>query len=151
MPVEVIVTTLGGGEEKVRLDFNGTSADFNITTKGAQPALSVDPERNLLRVSDTIRVAVVVRRGIQEMQREAYMEAEARFREAIKLAPRSSWAWYNLGLLYMKQRNHQKAIDAFSQAQSGDMDPSEGNRERNGLRRLAGGRAALSGRGIQAD
>jgi aminopeptidase N len=123
MPVDVVVNTLGGGEERLTLDFDGTTADFNITTKGQQPSLTVDPDRKLLRVSDTIRVAVVVRRGIQEMQRESYMEAEARFREAIKLAPRSSWAWYNLGLVYMKQRNHQKAIDAFTQALGGDVDP----------------------------
>lgn len=124
MPVDVLVTSPGGGEERVRLEFNGKTADFNVATKGQQPSVTVDPERRLLRVSDTIRVAVVVRRGIQEMQRESYMDAESRFREAIKLAPRSSWAWYNLGLLYMKQKNHQKAIEAFTQAENGDLDPS---------------------------
>jgi aminopeptidase N len=123
MPVDVVVSSTGG-EERVTLDFNGTTADFSASSKGGQPSLQVDPERKILRVSETIRTAVVVRRGIQEMQRESYMEAEERFREAIKLSPRSSWAWYNLGLLYMRQRNMQKAIDAFTQAVNGDMDPS---------------------------
>ena len=123
MPVDVVVST-GASEERTTLDFNGTSADFAVATKGGQPTLTIDPERKILRVSETIRTAVVVRRGIQEMQRENYMEAEERFREAVKLSPRSSWAWYNLGLLYMRQRNMQKAIDAFSQALTGDLDPN---------------------------
>jgi aminopeptidase N len=124
MPVEVVVTSAGGAEERVTLDFNGTTADFSATTKGGRPSLVIDPDRDILRVSESIRTAVVVRRGIQEMQRESYMEAEERFREALKLSPRSSWAWYNLGLLYMRQRNMQKAIDAFTQAIAGDLDPT---------------------------
>ena len=33
-------------------------------------------------------------------------------------------AWYNLGLLYMEQRNWQKARDAFTQTLDGDLEPS---------------------------
>jgi aminopeptidase N len=123
MPVDVVVSSSGGGEDRITLAFDGKAADFTATAKGRQPSLAVDPDRKLLRVSDTIRTAVVVRRGIQEMRRDNYIEAEAQFRDAIKLSPRSSWAWYNLGVLYMKQRNFNKAIDAFSQALSGDLDP----------------------------
>ncbi len=122
-PVEVLVSS-PGGEDKVVLDFNGqTSADFTAQPKGGSPTLIVDPDRKILRVSDGIRTAVVVRRGLQEMQEGNYVEAENRLRDAIKLAPRSSWAWYNLGLLYTKQGNSQKAIDAFTQALAGDVDP----------------------------
>lgn len=123
-PVEVLVSS-AGGEDRVTLDFNGQpTADFVVSTKGGSPTLIIDPDRKILRVSDTIRTAVVVRRGIQEMQEGNYIEAENRLRDAIKLAPRSSWAWYNLGLLYMRQGNSQKAIDAFSQALNSDLEPS---------------------------
>ena len=123
MPVDVLVTS-PGGEDRVTLNFNGaTSADFLASPKGGQPTLILDPDRNILRISDNIRTAVIVRRGIQEMQDGNYVEAENKLRDAIKLAPHSSWAWYNLGLLYMRQANSQKAIDAFSQALAGDLDP----------------------------
>lgn len=123
MPVEVLVSA-AGGEDRVTLNFNGeTSADFVASPKGGSPTLIIDPDRKILRNSDSIRTAVVVRRGIQEMQDGNYIEAENRLRDAIKLAPRSSWAWYNLGLLYMKQANTQKAVEAFGQALSGNQDP----------------------------
>ena len=57
------------------------------------------------------------------MEQNNYVEAESKLRDALKLAPRSSWAAYNLGLLYMKQGNSQKAIDAFTQALNGDLEP----------------------------
>jgi aminopeptidase N len=123
LPVEVLISA-PGGEERVTLNFNGqTSADFIASSKGGSPTLIVDPDRRILRSSDSIRTAVVVRRGLQEMQDGNYVEAENRLKDAIKLAPRSSWAWYNLGQLYIKQGNHQKAIDAFSQALNGDLEP----------------------------
>ena len=123
MPVDVLVTS-EGGEERVTLNFNGQpSADFLATSKGGSPTLIVDPDRKILRVSESIRTAVVVRRGIQEMLEGNYVDAENRLRDAIKLSPRSSWAWYNLGLLYIRQANSQKAIDAFTQALNGDMEP----------------------------
>lgn len=123
MPVDVLVSAQGG-DEKLTVNFEGKEADFNVLTKGGEPTLTVDPERKILRESDSIRTAVVVRRGIEEMARDNYIDAEAKFHDALKLAPRSSWAAYNLGLLYMKQRNFQKAVEAFSQTLGGDLDPS---------------------------
>lgn len=123
MPVDVLVSS-AGGDERLTLKFDGSkSADFVAEPKGGQPTMIVDPDRKILRSSDTIRVAVVVRRGIQEIEQNNYVEAESKLRDALKLAPRSSWAAYNLGLLYMKQGNSQKAIDAFTQALNGDLEP----------------------------
>lgn len=123
MPVDVLVSS-AGGDERLTLRFDGSkAADFVAEPKGGQPTLIVDPDRKILRSSDTIRVAVVVRRGIQEIEQNNYVEAESKLRDAIKLAPRSSWAAYNLGLLYNKQGNSQKAIDAFTLALNGDLEP----------------------------
>ncbi len=123
MPVDVLVSS-AGGDERLTLRFDGSkAADFVADPKGGQPTLIVDPDRKILRSSDTIRVAVVVRRGIQEFEQNNYVEAESKLHDALKLAPRSSWAAYNLGLLYTKQGNSQKAIDAFTLALNGDLEP----------------------------
>ncbi|MFL6216749.1 MAG: M1 family aminopeptidase [Blastocatellia bacterium] len=123
-PVTVAVEAEGGREAKETLDMRGTSADFDVATDAKPVEVVVDPENRYLRTSDALKTAVVVRRGIQSSQREEYAEAEEQFRQAIKLNPRSSLAWYNLGLLYMEQRNWQKSRDAFTQALDGDLDPS---------------------------
>ncbi|MFY9555479.1 MAG: M1 family aminopeptidase [Blastocatellia bacterium] len=123
-PVGVALEAEGGRETKATLDMRGTSVDFDLTSEGKPLEVVVDPENRYLRISDAIRVSVVVRRGIQHFQREEYAEAEEQFRAALKLSSRSSWAWYNIGLLYMEQRNWQKARDAFTEAVNGDLEPS---------------------------
>jgi tetratricopeptide (TPR) repeat protein len=103
---------------------HGTSADFELTSEGKPLEVVVDPQNRYMRISDSIRTAVIVRRGIQNMQHEEYAQAEEQFTAALKLNPRSSWAWYNKGLLYIAQRNWTKAIDAFSETLGGDLEPS---------------------------
>ena len=123
-PVGVALEAEGGRETKTTVDMHGTSADFDLSSEGKPLEVVVDPENRYLRISDALRVSVVVRRGIQHFQREEYAEAEEQFRGALKLNPRSSWAWYNVGLLYMEQRNWQKARDAFTEAVNGNLEPS---------------------------
>jgi aminopeptidase N len=123
-PVGVALEAEGGRESKTTLDMRGTSVDFDLSSDGKPLEVVVDPENRYLRISDSIRVSVVVRRGIQHFEREEYAEAEEQFRSALKLNPRSSWAWYNIGLLYMEQRNWQKARDAFTETVNGDLEPS---------------------------
>jgi aminopeptidase N len=123
-PVSVALEAEGGRESKTSIDLRGTSADFELASDGKPLEVIVDPENRYLRISDALRTSVVVRRGIQHFQREEYAEAEDQFRQAIKLNPRSSLAWYNLGLLYMEQRNWQKARDAFTETLNGDLEPS---------------------------
>lgn len=123
-PVTIALESEGGRENKTTLDLHGTSADFELASEGKPLEVVVDPENRYLRISDALRVSVVVRRGIQHFQREEYAEAEEQFRQAIKLYSRSSLAWYNLGLLYIEQRNWSKARDAFTEAANGDLQPS---------------------------
>ncbi|HEU4386466.1 MAG TPA: tetratricopeptide repeat protein, partial [Blastocatellia bacterium] len=145
-PVTIAMVAEGGKDHKTTIDMKGTSADFEISSDGKPIEVLVDPDNRYLRISDSIRTSVVVRRGIQHFQREEYAEAEEQFRAALKLNPRSSWAWYNIGLLFMEQRNWSRAKDAFSESLGGDLDPywlevwsyilrgnsydAEGNRER---------------------
>jgi tetratricopeptide (TPR) repeat protein len=123
-PVDIAVEVEGGREAKTTIDMRGTSADFEVALDGKPLNVIVDPENRYLRISDSIRTSVVVRRGIQHLQRGEYAEAEEQFRAALKLNPRSSWAWFNLGLLKMEQRDWSKAIEAFTEALGGDLEPS---------------------------
>lgn len=106
------------------MELRGTSADFEIAAEGKPLEVVVDPDNRYLRISDALRTSVVVRRGLEHLQREEYAEAEGQFRAALKLDPRSSWAWYNIGLLYMEQRNWQKGRDAFTEALNGNLQPA---------------------------
>lgn len=113
-----------GGTDRTTVNMNGTAVDFEISSKGMPTGIAVDPDYKIMHSSEDIRVAVIVRRGIQNFKDEHFVEAEDDFKSAIKLNSRSSWAHYNLGLLYMQQRNYPKAIDAFSDAIDGDGIPS---------------------------
>ncbi|HYE72492.1 MAG TPA: tetratricopeptide repeat protein, partial [Blastocatellia bacterium] len=101
----------------------GTSVDFDIMTKSKPIEVIIDPDEKIMRSSEELRQSVVVRRGIEHFREQEYMEAEQQFNAAIKLNRGNSWAWYNLGVLYMTQRNYQKALDAFDQALNGNIKP----------------------------
>jgi aminopeptidase N len=123
-PVTLLMESEGGNDSRTTIDMKGTSADFELASDGRPLDVFVDPDNQYLRISDSIRTSVIVRRGLQHFQREEYAEAEEQFRAALKLNSRSSWAWYNIGLLYMEQRNWSRAKDAFTEALGGDLDPS---------------------------
>lgn len=122
MPVDIVLKTEAGNERQT-LMLKGTSADFDIVTKSAPVEVVVDPDTKLLRSSETLREGVIVRRGIEHFREQEYVEAEQQFQAAIKLNRGNSWAWYNLGLLYMAQRNWKKALDAFEQTLNGSLKP----------------------------
>jgi aminopeptidase N len=122
MPVEIALRTEAGIERQTLL-MKGTSVDFDIQTKSKPIEIIVDPDAKIIRSSDEIRQAVVVRRGIEHFREQEYIEAEQQFQAAIKLNRGNSWAWYNLGVLYMTQRNYSKAQDAFDMVLNGSLRP----------------------------
>ncbi len=122
MPVDILLRT-EAGQERDTVMMKGTSADFDISTKSKPIEVIVDPDFKIIRTSEEVKQAVVVRRGIEHFKEQEYIEAEQQFQAAIKLNRGNSWAWYNLGLLYMTQRNYQKSLDAFDQALNGNLRP----------------------------
>lgn len=122
MPVDIELV-YEGGRERTQINLQGKSADFLFSAKGKPLDIIVDPDSKLLKISDNIRVSVIVRRGIEHFRNEEFPEAEQQFLAAIKLNRSSSWAWYNLGLLYFTQKNYQKANDTFSEALELDLQP----------------------------
>jgi peptidase M1-like protein/tetratricopeptide repeat protein len=123
MPVDITLRTEAGSERQT-LMMKGPSADFDIMTKSKPIEVIVDPDAKIIRSSEELRQGVIVRRGIEHYREQEYMEAEQQFQAAIKLNRGNSWAWYNLGSVYMTQRNWNKALDAFDQALNGNLRPN---------------------------
>jgi tetratricopeptide (TPR) repeat protein len=64
-------------------------------------------------MSDELRVSIIARRGIEQMKEGIYAEAQQQFEAALKLDRSNSWVYYNLGLLFLEQRNWQQALDTL--------------------------------------
>ena len=124
MPVEVMLRSEGGDNPVSILNFQEKSEDFDFESTGQPVEVVVDPNNRILRMSDDLRVAVVARRGIELMREGQYAEAQQQLEAALKLDKSNSWVLYNLGLLYIEQRNWQLALDSFDQALNGNMKPS---------------------------
>ena len=122
MPVDITLRTEAGPERQT-LMMKGPSVDFDIATKSKPIEVIVDPDSKVIRSSEELRQGVIVRRGIEHFREQEYVEAEQQFQAAIKLNRSNSWAWYNLGLVYMTQRNWNKALDAFDQTLNGNLRP----------------------------
>lgn len=124
LPLEVQLKSEGeGGSKIVKLDIEDASADFNIESTGRPLAVVIDPNYKMLRISDDLRVSSIARRGIEQFKEGKYVEAQQQFEAALKLDRSNSWIYYNLGLLFLEQRNYDLAIDNFKAVLSGDLRP----------------------------
>jgi len=123
MPVELLLRSEGDKQEKTTIQMKGTEASFEIPSETLPLEVIVDPYYRILHLTDQIKVAVIVRRGIEHLKNREYPEAEQQFRAAIELDGISSWAHYNLGLLFFEQRNYQRALDTFNDAINGNRRP----------------------------
>lgn len=124
MPVEVMLRSEGGDNPSTTLRFEDRSEDFDFESTGQPVEVVIDPNNRILRMSDDLRVAVVARRGIEQFREGQYAEAQQQLEAALKLDKSNSWVYYNLGLLYLEQRNWQLALDAFQAAIDGNLKPS---------------------------
>ncbi len=123
MPVELMLRTEGDNQTKeVRLD--GASEDFDFESNGQPIEVVVDPNNKILRMSEDLKVSIIARRGIEQMKDGLYAEAQQQFEAALKLDRSNSWVYYNLGLLYLEQRNWAPAIDNFEAALNGSLKPA---------------------------
>jgi aminopeptidase N len=125
MPVEVMLRAEGDSQNQittVRIDEK--SEDFDFESQGAPLEVIVDPNNKILRLSEDLRISVVARRGIELYREGQYAEAQRQLEEALKLDKSNSWVYYNLGLIYLEQRNYDPALDNFDAALNGNLKPS---------------------------
>jgi tetratricopeptide (TPR) repeat protein len=124
LPVDVQLRSEGeNGLKTQTVQMDEASADFNIESTGKPLEVVVDPNYKLLRISPDLRVSSIARRGIEQFKEGNYSEAQTQFEAALKLDRSNSWIYYNLGLLFLEQRNYDLAIDNFKAALSGDLRP----------------------------
>ncbi len=123
MPVELMLRAEADNQTTtVRLE--GRSEDFDFESNGQPLEVVVDPNNRILRMSDDLRVSIIARRGIEQMKEGYYAEAQQQFEAALKLDRSNSWVYYNLGLLFLEQRNWQQALDNFDASLIGNLKPS---------------------------
>ena len=123
MPVELLLRAEGDDRTET-VYISDTSEDFDIESNGKPLEIIVDPNHKILRTSDDLRVSVVARRGLELLREGQYVEAQRQLEEALKLDKSNSWIYYNLGLLFLEQRNYAPAIDNFKAALNGNLKPS---------------------------
>jgi aminopeptidase N len=125
LPVELLLRSEGDTQNQtttVRID--NKSEDFDFESSGQPLEVVVDPNNKILRMSDDLKVAIVARRGIEQLREGSFAEAQQQFEAALRLDRSNSWVYYNLGLLYLEQRNWNLAIDNFQAALNGNMKPA---------------------------
>src|SRR6476659_7269488 len=123
MPVELLLRAEGDNQQKI-VRIEGRSEDFDFESNGQPLEVVVDPNNKILRMSDDLRVSIIARRGIEQMKEGIYAEAQQQFEAALKLDRSNSWVYYNLGLLFLEQRNWQQALDNLEASLIGNMKPS---------------------------
>src|SRR5258705_3648459 len=122
MPVQLMLRAEGDNQTIVT-KIEGRSEDFDFESNGQPLEVVVDPNYRILRMSDDLRVSIIARRGIEQMKEGLYAEAQQQFEAALKLDRSNSWVYYNLGLLYLEQRNWQPALDNFDASLAGTLKP----------------------------
>ena len=123
MPVELLLRAEGDNAQKI-VRIEGKSEDFDFESNGQPIEVVVDPNNKILRMSDDLRVSIIARRGIEQMKEGIYSEAQQQFEAALKLDRSNSWVYYNLGLLFLEQRNWQQALDNLEASLIGNLKPA---------------------------
>jgi aminopeptidase N len=123
MPVELLLRAEGDNQQSI-VRIEGKSEDFDFESNGQPLEVVVDPNNKILRMSDELRVSIIARRGIEQMKEGIYAEAQQQFEAALKLDRSNSWVYYNLGLLFLEQRNWQQALDNLEASLIGNLKPA---------------------------
>ena len=124
MPVEVRVDTEGNPELK-KILVTGTTSDFVVETFGRPKpnGITIDPNNNLLKSSNRLRVRASIARGEALAEQGKYYEAIKEYQRALNISPSSSLAQFRMAEAMFYQKNYQAAANAFRAALGGDQDP----------------------------
>ena len=123
LPVEVKLRA-EGDDANTTVYIADQSEDFDFESAGKPLEVIIDPNHKVLHTSDELRVSIVARRGLELFREGQYLEAQRQLEEALKLDKSNSWVYYNLGLIYLEQRNYDPAIDNFKAALTGNLRPT---------------------------
>ncbi|MBI4907080.1 MAG: peptidase M1 [Acidobacteria bacterium] len=122
MPVTIRIETEGNPEER-RVDVVGTTSEFVIETFGKPKRIVVDPNNRMLRMSNTMRVLVAIRRGEQFAEVSEFADSLKEYQKALDVSRNSSLAHYRVAEIFFLQNNYQSAANEFREALNGDLEP----------------------------
>jgi aminopeptidase N len=122
MPVLMKIETEGNPEEK-RVEVVGTSSEFSVDTFGKPKNVIIDPDNQVMRYGNDVRVAVAIRRGEEFMELSEFGEALQEYQKALTTARNSSLAHYRIAEVFFLQNNFQSAANEFRESLNGDLQP----------------------------
>jgi len=122
MPVLLKIETEGNPEEK-RVEVVGTSSEFSVDTFGKPKNVIIDPDNQVMRYGNDVRVAVAIRRGEEFMELSEFGEALQEYQKALTTNRTSSLAHYRIAEVFFLQNNFQSAANEFREALNGDVQP----------------------------
>jgi hypothetical protein len=122
MPVLMKIETEGNPEEK-RVEVVGTSSEFSVDTFGKPKNVIIDPDNQVMRYGNDVRVAVAIRRGEEFMELSEFGEALQEYQKALSTNRTSSLAHYRIAEVFFLQNNFQSAANEFREALNGDLQP----------------------------
>ena len=122
MPVELQVQT-DGDPEYARVDVQGEASDFDILVQRKPKSVVIDPREKLLRMSNDIRISVLVNRGEDLVAEGKYNEAIDQYQKAIDIDSHNSMALFRMGEALFELGNLQAAANVFRESLNGDLKP----------------------------
>ena len=122
MPVLMKIETEGNPEEK-RVEVVGTSSEFSVDTFGKPKNVVIDPDNQVMRYGNDVRVAVAIRRGEEFMELSEFGEALQEYQKALSTNRTSSLAHYRIAEVFFLQNNFQSGANEFREALNGDLQP----------------------------
>ena len=122
MPVELQIQT-DGDPEYARVDVSGESSDFDVLSQRKPKLVVIDPREKLLRMSNDIRISVLVNRGEESANEGKYNDAVDEYQKAIDIDSHSSVATFRMGEALFELGNLQAAANVFRESLNGDLKP----------------------------
>lgn len=122
MPVRLKIETEGNPEEKT-VEVVGTSSEFSVETFGKPISVKLDPDMQVLRYDDKIRVAVAIRKGEQFAEVSDFDEALKEYQKALEVNRNSSLGHYRVAEIFFLRNSYQSAANEFREVLNGDLEP----------------------------
>ena len=123
MPVELQIQT-DGDPEYARIEVVGEASDFDVITQRKPKLVVIDPRAKLLRMSNDLRISVLINRGEEFSNEGKFNDAIDEFQKAVDIDAHNSLALFRMGEALFELGNLQAAANMFQESLNGDLKPT---------------------------